>query len=343
MKMKHSFILIFALLVAIAGCKKVESFDLNRPSVPTGLTVSKGDTSVFIKWNAVEGALGYVVVRGLKAIAEDLKVPEFVDAYAPDTTVEYRIYALNKDGWRSYRYASDSGYVAIPKGILPRPPVVTATDASNYKNCTVSWTGGRFAKSFNVYRNGILIGDKIVGNTYIDTKAPTNQAEYRVFSVNDNGTSVNDSKDMGSKGFFYNETFEDLADGFIFVPWTFRAPTVGYYTEGNPTVTNSEGFGGSAKSLKIVSGKIQQLCDWGGVPEKGKYKVSVEVKKSQGGFWMVPNFSGVEHVGATGVWTKYEIETAEINKGATFNFKIEPYGDGPTLIDNWSIEYTAPN
>ena len=78
MKMKHSLILIFALLVAIVGCKKVENIDLNRPSVPTGLTVSKGDTSVFIKWNAVEGASGYVVVRGLKAIAENLKNSNFV-------------------------------------------------------------------------------------------------------------------------------------------------------------------------------------------------------------------------------------------------------------------------
>jgi len=182
-----------------------------------------------------------------------------------------------------------------------------------------------------------------VGNTFIDVNAPTTPAEYSIYSVNDNGTSVISSKDMGSKGFFYNETFEDLANGYILLPWTFRLPTVAYYTEGNPTVTNSEGFGGSAKSLQIITGKIQLLCDWGGSPEKGKYKISVMVKKSQGGFWMVPSWKGAEHLAATGTWTKYEIETADIAKGTKFNLKVEPYGVGTTLIDNWSIEYTATN
>jgi len=343
MKKNYLVAIIFALFVGIASCKKSDNYNIQRPATPTGLSVSKGDTSVFIKWKAVEGAAGYIVVRGLKEIAENLKSTEFIDAYAPDTAVEYRVYALNLDGWRSFRAASDSGYVAIPQGILPRPPVVSATDAENYKNCTITWTGGRFAKSFNLYRDGVLIGEKIIGNSFIDTNAPTTPAEYRIFSVNDNGASLTYSKDMGSKGFFYNETFEDLSDGFVLAPWTFRAPTVGYYTEGTPTVTSSEGFGGSSKCLQIISGKAQLLCDWGGVPEKGNYKISVEVKKSQGGFWMVPNFSGAQHLDATGAWTKFDIETGVIDKGATFNFKIEPHGDGPALIDNWSIEYLAPN
>ncbi|AYB31935.1 fibronectin type III domain-containing protein [Chryseolinea soli] len=337
-----------ALVVVIGGCQEDPHYDPNRPSTPTGLEVTKGDTSVFLSWTAVGDASSYVVVRGLQLIADSLTSPSFVDDFAPDTLTEYRVYAVSRDGWRSYRYASDSGYSAVPSGILPRPPVISASDGSNYKNCTITWSGGRFATSFNIYRDGSLIAEKFVGTSYTDNQAPVTPVEYRVYAVNDNGASTTFASDMGNKGYFFIDTFENDVDGYVINPWTFRVdPAAGYgvayYTEGSPVVVSGEGYEGSSKALKIVNGKAQLLCDWGGAPVAGKYKITLKVKKANGGFWMVPNFSGAERVNATSDWTSFEIETALITAGSTFNIKVEPDQDGdPAFFDDWAIEYIAP-
>ncbi len=344
---KHS-LFVLTLVVGIAGCQKEENYDPIRPATPTDLMVTKGDTSVFLNWQPVDDATSYLVVRGLDIIAENIQTPNFVDHFGPDTLVEYRLYAVNKQGWRSYRYASDSGYVAIPDGVLPRAPVISASDADNYKNCTVSWQGGRFAKSFNVYRGDELIVENFIGDAYVDVEAPVTPVEYRVSSVNRNGVSTTFSSDMGNKGYFFIDTYESDAVGFIMAPWTFRDPSavgygIAYYTEGDPTVTAVDAFGGSAQSLKILDGKAQLLCDWGGVPARGKYKISVKVKKTTGGFWMVPDFSEAQRIEATGKWETFEIETGVIDAGTKFNLKIEPDKDGDSaFIDDWSFEYITP-
>ena len=63
------------------------------------------------------------MVRGLKVIADSLYVESYEDALAPDTLTEYRVYAVDAMGWRSSTYASDSGYLGIPNGIIPRAPI----------------------------------------------------------------------------------------------------------------------------------------------------------------------------------------------------------------------------
>jgi hypothetical protein len=341
------YLSLVALIVIVAGCEKEKNYDPARPSTPTGLTVTKADTSVFLNWKSVGDADSYVVVRGLDVIADSLTTTSYVDEFGPDTLVEYRVYAVNKEGWRSYRYASDSGYVAIPVGILPRPPVITASDGDTYKNCAITWVGGRFAKSFNLYRGDKLIAENIVGNSYTDKDAPLTPVEYKIYSVNGNGISINYSSDMGNKAYFFIDTYEDDEASTVISPWTFRGNTSGYgiayYTEGSPVIASGVGYNGSSKSLKVLDGKVQLLCDWGGVPVKGNYKISVQVKKSTGGFWMVPNFTSALRVEASGDWTTYRVETGVIAATTTFNLKIEPDKDGDSAyIDNWSIEYIAP-
>ncbi|QPH37851.1 fibronectin type III domain-containing protein [Pedobacter endophyticus] len=339
MKSKYIIVAILTALIYTSCKKDNKEYDLDLPPDITSLSVSKGDTSVFLKWNAVPTAHSYLIVRGRKVIAENLKEPQYEDALGPDTLVEYRVYAVNKDNWRSYNYASDSGFVAIPKGVLPRPPLAEAS-TEDYKYCTLTWSNGRFATAYNIFKNGVLIGDNVQGNTFIDKKASTSLTEYRIYAVNHSGVSLTYTKVMGVKPYYYQATFDSDEVGFEYIPWTFRAKNIAYYTEGGPTVTNTESYAGG-KSLKVTNGKIQLLCDWGGVTEKGRYKISVMVKKAQGGFWMVPSFSGAQHISAGSEWTKFEVETPLLNKGGTFSLKIEPYGNGSAFIDNWSIEYVG--
>jgi hypothetical protein len=332
-------IMLVACLFIIA-CKKEVVTEVPRPETPTNLTVSKGDTSVFIKWDAVPSAESYLIVRGLKAIVQDLKSTSYEDQAAPDTSVEYRVYAVNKTGWRSYRYVSDSGYVAIPSGTLPRPPIVTATD-NDYRYVTLTFSDAKFATGYNIYRNGVKIADNFIQNTFNDTGALVTNSIYEVYSVNKNGVSATKATATGRKALLYNGNYEDKDDGYILTPWTFVEDKIGYYTEGNPVVVSGLGEDNS-KALKIVGGKAQLLYDWGGVPATGKYKISLSVKKSNGGFWIVPSFTDAAHIGASGNWEHYSITTAVLQKGDSFNLKLEPYGNDAAFVDNWTIEYLLP-
>ena len=341
MKKRIYSIVLLLCSVAYIGCNDNKGYDLNRPATPTECMASKGDTSVFLKWKKMDNAPYYMVVRGLKVIADSLTTDFYEDLYAPDTMVEYRIYAKNAEGWRSYTYAADSGY-AIPGKYLPRAPITLKATSNNYEGCKLEWTGGRFAKSFTIYRGEELIAKEVKDYSYVDYKSSvTATSTYRVYSVNQNGISETAISSVGKKAYYFMDSYEDLAAGSIIEPWTFRADRIGYYTEGNPTVTTSETFEGS-KSLMITAGKIQMLCDWGGALMKGYYKISLMTKKADGGFWMVSDFKETQHQAASSDWSKFEIATDSIGVGTKFNLKVEPYGNAPTYIDNFAIEYVSP-
>jgi|GEM_PF-979534 len=338
----YTILLLIILTTFLLSCEKEESYDLNRPPVPTGINVSQGDTSVFISWTPVEGAASYLIVRGLATIAENISQPAFVDDFAPDTLTEYRVYAVNSDGWRSYRYASGMGYSGIPDGILPRPPAVSASN-DNYEGCMVTWEGGRFAKSFNVYRGEELIAENLVDNEYIDYSAPVSEVEYRVKSVNSNGESESYGSAMGQKAFYFIDDFESDPVGLSFDKrWWKRTENCRYYSEGDPIVINTDGYN-SPQSLQFNGGKIELICSWGGVPKAGIYRMHVAVKKDDGGFWAKPSFSDAEQIPASGEWTTYMAESGFVDVGGEVKLKITPFGEGTALIDDFAIEYVAPS
>ena len=99
--MKHiiHIIVLAVITVVYISCEK-EDYALQRLSAPAQLTASRGDTSVFLKWTKVEDASFYTLVRGLKVIADSLTVESYEDDSAPDTLTEYRIYAVDNQGWR---------------------------------------------------------------------------------------------------------------------------------------------------------------------------------------------------------------------------------------------------
>ena len=340
MKSKYLILLAAAVIILSVYCCNEDRYDMNRPQAPTNLLASKGDTSVFLNWDKTNTPYGYVIVRGLNVI-DSVLVNSYIDDFAPDTMVEYRVYSVNELGWRSYHYAADSGYMGIPSGILPRLPVSFSATTNNYEGSILTWLDGRFVQFFRIYRDDELIADSVKTNTFVDSKAPVNEVEYKMFAVNLNGSSPTHISAKGQKAYYFMDTFEDLADGTIIEPWTFRASNIGYYTEGNPYVTVEEAYDGS-KSLKVDGGKVQILCDWGGVPKDGFYKISVMIKKETGGIQMRPSFTSSENIAANSEWTHYEVMTGLLSAGNTINLHIEPDGTGPAYVDNLSIEYIAP-
>ncbi len=346
MKKKIYLTILLSCSIIYISCNKDESYNLNRPAAPRELTATKGDTSVFLKWDKVPDAPYYVLVRGLSVIADSLIGESYEDAFAPDTLVEYRIYAKNEKGWRSSKYASAEGYSGLPDGTLPRAPIAVTASTTNYEGCVLEWKGGRFAQTFSIYRGTELIAKDLVGNTFTDYKAAVGvQSAYRVFSVNSNGTSLTAATAVGKKSYYFLDTYEDLPLSSVIAPWTFRADRMAYYTEGKPEITAQTVFEGK-QALLLKTGKIQLLCDWGGSLKQGHYKIGLMVKRSGGGFWMIPNVNDMggrtEHLTNTEEWTHYNYSVGLINAGVKFNLKVEPYGEGPTYIDNFAIEYISP-
>lgn len=336
--MKHIIHTIALAIIAVIyiGCEK-EDYTVNRLNAPAQLMATRGDTSVFLKWTRVEGASFYTLVRGLKVIADSLKVESYEDSSAPDTLTEYRVYAVNNQGWRSAAYAVDSGYLGIPDGIEPRVPVRLQASDNSVEGCLLSWSVGRFATSYKIYKNGTFYKE-VLDEEVWDYAAPVADTEYTVYSVNRNGMS-NGISVTGRKVYQSIDDYEKYDVGMVIEPWTFIQDRIGYYTEGSPTVTDEKFFDGT-KSMRIKQGKIELMFDWGGVWHEGYYIVNFMAYKASGSFNIYSSFDVNETVQATSDWVRHSYRTGLLKVGNAFKVGIESKADdGLLYIDNLSIEY----
>lgn len=285
----------------------------------------------------MEDASFYTLVRGLKVIADSLTVESYEDDSAPDTLTEYRIYAVDNQGWRSATYAVDSGYLGIPDGIEPRVPAKLEASDTNIEGCLLSWSAGRFATSYKVYKNGTFYKE-VTNKKFLDYAASVTGAEYTVYSVNHNGMSKGISV-TGKKAYQCLDDYETYEIGSVIEPWTFIQDRIGYYTEGNPLVTNERPFNGT-KSLSIKKGKIELMFDWGGVWNDGYYTISFMTYKASGPFKLYSDFGIDDTVQGTGEWVQYNYRTGLLKAGDKFKLVIDSREDDDILyVDNLSIEY----
>ena len=335
--MKHIIYTIALAIIAVIymSCEK-EDYALHRLSAPDQLTATRGDTSVFLKWTKVEGVSFYTLVRGFKVVADSLTTESYEDSTAPDTLTEYRIYAVNDQGWRSSTYAADSGYLGIPDGIMPRNPAkIQAT--SNVKGCQLSWSIGRFATSYKIFKDGAFYKE-VITPEYLDYGASVTKNDYVIHSVNSNGVSTGISV-TGKKAYQCMDDYEGYAVGKVIEPWTFIQDRIGYYTEGNPVVNNEKAYTGT-KSLKIQGGKVDLMFDWGGVWYAGYYIVHFAAYKAFGSFVISPSYTAGQTVQGSGEWVEYSFRTGLLKEGGTFKLSLESKADAEFLyIDNLSIEY----
>ena len=331
-------ILVSSIALIYVSCNK-EDYAINRISSPENLSVSRGDTSVFLKWNKVEGAAFYTVVRGLKVIADSLQVESYEDSSGPDTLTEYRVYSVDALGWRSSTYASDSGYIGIPDGIIPRVPEQFEASINDFRGCVLSWTTGRFATSYKIYKNGTFYAD-VTGNQFIDYDASYEPTEYTIYSSNYNGESIDGFSVTGYKSYVCFDNFERYDDGFVITPWTSVADRTMYYTEGITEVREGQPYSGK-KSLRINNGKIQILHDWGGAKYEGYYIISFMAKKVTGTFYVASTFAETDMYQNVTEWTRYTYKTGLLEVGNTFNLTIDSKGtdENDLYVDDISISY----
>lgn len=335
------FVIVTFLTFIYVGCTK-EDYAIHRIDAPTNFVATRGDTSVFLKWDKVKNAAFYTLVRGLNVIADSLQVESYEDGLAPDTLTEYRIYAVDNMGWRSESYASDSGYLGIPDGIIPRAPVKFESSTNDLRGCLLSWSTGRFATSYKLYKAGKFYMN-VSGNYFIDYAASTEPVEYTLYSENNNGTSVSGISAIGCKSYLCMDDYENYKEGDIVQPWTSLADRTMYYTEGSPQIVNGISHSGN-QSMLISGGKVQLLHDWGGAKYEGYYVISFAARKEAGSFNVYSTFGINETYSDIGEWTKYSYKTGVVQVGESFNLTIESKGDDlPLYIDDFAIEYIAVN
>lgn len=340
--MRNLFYIVIGILVyssTYISCTQ-EDYAIHRIPAPLSLTASRGDTSVFLKWERVENASFYTLVRGLTVIADSLLSESYEDALAPDTLTEYRVYSVDAMGWRSLTYASDSGYLGIPAGIIPRVPLEFNATTDDIRGCVLSWSEGRFATSYKLYKNGMFYTD-VAGTYFVDSEASVEPVEYTLYSENDNGISVASISATGRKAYLCLDDFESYENNSVIQPWTEIAERTMYYTEGEPSIVNEMVYSGS-KALKVSNGKIQILHDWGGAKYEGYYVISFAALKKQGAFNVYSSFGTNEVYSDIGEWTKYSYKTHLVKVGEAFSLTIESKSDAMGLyIDDLSIEYVS--
>ena len=148
-----------------------DDVQIQKPSAPSGLSVSNTIASLTLKWNAVTGATGYEVYRagtdGKYSKIATVTSTSYVDTNVKNNTqYSYRIKAYNAAGTSAFSTAASLKKTQISVSNLK-------ADATGNK-VQLSWTGGvTGAEGYVIYRrteggNYTEIG-RTSGNTYSDT------------------------------------------------------------------------------------------------------------------------------------------------------------------------------
>ena len=148
-----------------------DEIQIQKPSAPSGLSVSNTIASLTLKWNAVTGATGYEVYRagtdGKYSKITTVTSTSYVDTNVKNNTqYSYKIKAYNAAGTSAFSTAASLKKTQISVSNLK-------ADANGSK-VQLSWTGGvTGAEGYVIYRrteggNCTEIG-RTSGNTYSDT------------------------------------------------------------------------------------------------------------------------------------------------------------------------------
>lgn len=181
-----------------AGTSAYTSVTVQTPkstlAAPTNLNGSITSSSVFLSWNAVSRATGYVVSRGTNGTFSTLATPStasYTDlGLSPSTTYTYRIQATNGSLTSSVAEISLTTKVA-----LPTAPASVSASARSSSEVLVSWSSVQGATYVLERQTGttsmVRIGGNLSITSYTDSDlSPSTTYTYRVAAKNTAGTSV---------------------------------------------------------------------------------------------------------------------------------------------------------
>jgi fibronectin type 3 domain-containing protein len=156
------------------------------PDTPTDLAGTViSSTENDLTWNESnpDNAESYNIYRNGQYFDDSRGETFYHDVYGAPPGTDYTVTAYNDVG-----ESAESNYWTSPSSERPHPPTaLTGTRITG--NVNLSWTNVDDADSYNIYRNGVLIGSSGT-NTYDDTSSSDPiQYNYNVTAVNTYGES----------------------------------------------------------------------------------------------------------------------------------------------------------
>ncbi|MFN8158810.1 MAG: hypothetical protein U0R68_15440 [Candidatus Nanopelagicales bacterium] len=138
---------------AVKATHYVQAPYVAKPAQPTGLATVGASGQVTLSWNAIENATSYHVYRDGQMIGTTVS-PGYVDSGLDNgSAYAYTVVALNVAGWSPI----SAEVVGVPTAVAPSAPfdvVAAPGDGSVH----LAWTAVPSATSYQVFRNGTLVG-----------------------------------------------------------------------------------------------------------------------------------------------------------------------------------------
>jgi fibronectin type 3 domain-containing protein len=224
--------LVNARTAAVRAQHYVQAPLVTLPTAPAGLTAVGASGQISLTWTAVNGATGYRVYRDGVQIASTAS-PSFTDTGLDNgTPYGYSVLATNLAGWSP----KSAEVIATPNAVAPSAPVGLVA-APGDGQVTLAWTATPAATSYQVYRNGTLVGSP-TAPTFLDIGL-TNAVSYSYTVKALNGAAASPASS---------------AVASTPVATAPAAPTNLVATPGNATVTLTWSASAGATSYKVYRG-----------------------------------------------------------------------------------------
>ena len=204
------------------------------PPPPAGVSATDGTYCglVQVSWNPSTGATGYDVYRDGHLVA-NVGASPYNDAPGDSASHSYTVTATYNCG-QSAAGPADTGYATQ----VPSPPTgVSASDGIYCGVVKVSWTPSSGAASYNVYRDGALVGN-VAASPFSDTPGDTSNHLYTVAAGNGLCTSAPSAPNVGYAQYCPGDFSMSVSP----VSQTVKGSTAARYSV---TVTASGGFSGT--------------------------------------------------------------------------------------------------
>ncbi len=202
--MKNYKILLLTLMVALIGLAGCLEFDMlgefeadetympdartDGPESPATFFASYDDycDKIVLSWVPTVRSSSYDLYKDGTLLAGELADTSYVDMEAIAVDTEYWVVAKNENG-----ESQDSTFaIGRMADIPPTPGNFIATDGEYEAKVDLSWDVTDYATHYRVVRDGVVLGDTVVGTTFSDdVDAPEVETEYSLIAVSVCGES----------------------------------------------------------------------------------------------------------------------------------------------------------
>ena len=158
------------------------------PDAPQNLAATaQGSTSIYLTWDAVDGATSYDVYRDSEFVINVTENSYTDNNLTPATEYVYTVKAVNANGESS---ASNEAR-ATTQQVPPSAPTNLVATAQGTTSISLTWNAVMGATSYNVYRDYEQIATNITATSFTDNNlTPAMEYVYIVKAVNSAGESA---------------------------------------------------------------------------------------------------------------------------------------------------------